>query len=333
MKTKKTVLIVGVGSIGERHLRCFGATGHAELSICELNDALRNKIAEQYSVKAVFKDIEPALAAKPDALVVCTPAHTHIPIATRAAKAGAHLLIEKPLSTSFSGIAELKEEVARRKLVASIAYIYRSHPILTSMREAIRSGRFGEPLEVVAVFGQHFPFYRPAYRQTYYTKRASGGGAIQDALTHVINAAEWVVGPTRSVVADAAHQALEGVDVEDTVHVLTRHGNIMGSFSLNQHQAPNEGVITVICRKGTARFEVHNCRWLSTTEPGAPWKEEQSETLQRDTLFTLQAHAFLEALEGKCPPRCTIDEAEQTLRANLAIMDSADKHVWQNISV
>jgi predicted dehydrogenase len=335
MSLTKELLIVGVGSIGERHLRCFAATQRVRLSICELNDALRQNVATRYPVASAFKDLEAALEAQARsgaAVVICTPAHTHIPIAIQAAKAGAHLLIEKPLSTSLEGLADLKHEVGQRNLVASVAYVYRSHPVLAAMRDAIRSGRFGEPLEVVAVFGQHFPFYRPAYRQTYYTSRATGGGAIQDALTHVINAAEWVVGPVDSVVADADHQALEGVEVEDTVHVLTRHGRVMGSFSLNQHQAPNEGTLTVICRNGVARFEMHSCRWLWAMEPGAPWHTEPAGTLERDTLFTLQAGAFLDVLDGKGAPLCPLDQAVQTLRVNLAIMNSAANRAWQDVS-
>ena len=77
---------------------------------------------------------------------------------------------------------------------SGVAYVYRAHPALMEMKQALDHGRFGRPLQVVAVSGQNFPFYRPAYRQTYYADRATGGGAIQDALTHVVNAAEWLVG-------------------------------------------------------------------------------------------------------------------------------------------
>ena len=62
------------------------------------------------------------------------------------------------------------------------------------------------------------------------------------------------------VVADAAHQVLEGVTVEDTVHLLARHGSVMASYSLNQHQAPNEITITVVplIRSWTEKSEVKN---------------------------------------------------------------------------
>ena len=105
-----------------------------------------------------------------------------------------------------AGVAELMAEVERQWLTAAVAYVYRAHPALAAMREAIRSGRFGEPVQVVAVSGQHFPLYRPAYRDIYYKDRATGGGAVQDALTHVLNAAEWLVGPVTRLAADVGNR-------------------------------------------------------------------------------------------------------------------------------
>ena len=331
MNHRKFILIVGVGSIGERHLRCFVATGRVEVSLCEMNSVLRERIAQQYDVERAYSNFEEAIAARPDAVVICTPAQVHVSLALAAAKAGAHLLIEKPLGTKLDGVAALQAEIQRRNLTAAVGYVYRAHPALAAMRDAIANGRFGEPVQIVATCGQHFPFYRPAYRETYYKDRATGGGAVQDALTHILNAGEWLVGPVEKLAADAGHQVLEGVGVEDTVHVLTRHGSVMGCFSLNQHQSPNEVTITVICRSGTARFEYHRSRWRWMMQPGGEWTNEVVGPLERDALFTRQAEAFLDAVEGRHPPLCTVAEAVQTLRVNLGILEAAERHVWQTV--
>ncbi len=325
------VLIAGVGSIGERHLRCFAETGRTQMMLCEVNAELRATISERYRVADSFADLDTALANQPDVVVICTPAHLHIAMATIAAISGAHVLIEKPLSTSFHGVERLEEAIRSHQRIAGVAYIYRTHPALTAMREAVRSGRFGKPVQIVATCGQHFPLYRPAYRTIYYRDRATGGGAVQDALTHVMNAAEWIVGPVTRLVADLDHQVLDGVDVEDTVHVLTRHGSIMGSFSLNQHQAPNEVTLTIVCTNGTARFEYHNCRWRWMTEPGGAWTDEPAAMLERDTLFVKQANAFLDAIENKAEPLCSLSDARQTLAVNLAILRSAQSGGWESV--
>jgi predicted dehydrogenase len=331
MSQSKNILIVGVGSIGLRHLRCFQSTGRANLSFCEVNPTLRAQVAKDYGIQRHYPELESALAERYDAAVICTPANLHIAMAIRLAEAGVHLLLEKPLSTSLDNIDRLQQVLRDRQLKSSVAYVMRSNPVLSAMKDAIAAGRFGRPVEVVAVSGQHFPTYRPAYREIYYKDRATGGGAIQDALTHVLNAAEWLVGPINRLAVDAAHQVLDGVQVEDTVHVIARHGSVLGSYSLNQYQAPSEMTISVVCESGTARFEGHNNRWRWMLKPGDPWHDEQAAPIERDTFFVNQANAFLDLLDDRARPLCTLEEALQTLRVNLAALASLDEGNWQTI--
>jgi predicted dehydrogenase len=322
--SKKRILVVGTGSIGERHLRCLLTLGQVDVGLAEINEALRQKIAAQYKVTEAFASLDAALSARWDAAVICTPAQFHIPMAQQLADAGVHLLIEKPLSAGLDGIDRLIETVRARRLVVAVAYVHRAHPALTAMKAALDSGRFGRPLQLTVAAGSDFAFYRPAYRQTYFARRSSGGGAIQDALTHVFNAAEWLVGPIERIAADAAHQKLEGVDVEDTVHAIARHGHVLASYSLNQYQNANELTVTVVCEKGAARYDVPGCRWLWITETGGQWQEQACGPLERDDWFIRQSKAFLETLDGRRPPLCTLEEGLHTLKVNLAALASAD---------
>jgi len=328
------VLIIGVGSIGERHLRCFKATGRVDLSHCETNEKLGRSIANRYQIHSCYTSLEEALNDRPkgfDIAVIAAPSHLHIPMATKLVQSGINVFIEKPLSTGLDGVQKLMDLIKKQQVVAAVAYTYRSHPALRSMKKAIGEGRFGRPVQVVSVWGQHFPKYRPAYREIYYTSRATGGGAIQDVLTHAINAGEFLVGPVDRLMADAAHQVLEGVDVEDTVHVIARHGDVLGCYSLNQHQSPNENTITVICERGTARFDLNNACWLSMTEPDSEWHKEFAFSLERDDIFIEQANQFLDVVEGKATPACTVAEGLQTLRVNLAVLAAVEKQSWQPV--
>jgi predicted dehydrogenase len=280
----------------------------------------------------VFADLDAALAERHNAAVVAVPANHHIDVASRTLQAGLHLLIEKPLSVSLEGVDEIVRVASERRRVVAVGYVHRANPSLSAMRNAVLSGTFGRPLQLVAVTGQHFPTYRPGYRSTYYVDRATGGGAIQDALTHVLNAGEWLVGPIDRLIADAEHKLLEGVDVEDAVHVLARHGNVLASYSLNQFQAPNEFTITIVCEQGTARFESHKLRWRYMLLPDEEWHDEPAAQLERDALFVTQANSFLDAIDGQGSVLCTLEEGVQTLRVNLAALKSVETRSWQEVS-
>ena len=329
MAERRRLLVVGVGSIGERHLRCFQSTDRVEISICELNADLREKVAKQYSVQTQYADLDAALADGHDCAVIATPAHLHIAMAQQVVEAGLDVFIEKPLSTNLTGISELQYTLKEKQRKAAIAYVYRAHPALAAMKADLDTGRYGKPVELVVVSGQNFPTYRPAYREIYYKSRETGGGAVQDALTHSMNAGEYLVGPVNALVADYSHQVLEGVEVEDTVHVITRQGSLMGSFCLNQHQPANESSITVICERGMLRFEYQKSWYRRVTEPDGEWEVGYQETLERDTLFQRQASAFLDYLDGSCPPLCSLEEGLQTLAVNLSILESVEQRAWK----
>jgi len=131
------VLIIGVGSIGERHLRCFKATGRAKLCFCETNESLRQTIADRYGVDRHYATLDEALADRPRALdvaVVATPAPLHIPMATQLVQVGVHVFIEKPLSLTVDGIVELQELARAKGVCTAVAFTHRCHGAQQDMR-------------------------------------------------------------------------------------------------------------------------------------------------------------------------------------------------------
>lgn len=320
MKTR--VLIVGCGSIGERHLRCFQKTGRAEPVACEVRSDVLQRVQRQYQVPG-FSDFNQALDhGHFDAAVICAPAQLHIAMALQCLLRGLHLLIEKPLSISLDGVDDLKRTIAASGKFVRVGYTWHLWPGLQAARECLRHGSLGQPLQISVSAGQHFPTFRPAYREIYYARHETGGGAIQDSITHNLNAVEWLVGPATRVFCLAAHQALEGVTVEDTVSVTARHGALLASYAHNQFQAPNETTFLIHCRQGSLKLEVHEQRWGIWPHGAAAWEYYAAPIKERDDLFVAQANAFLEGLNGAATDLCTVDEAIQTLKFNLAALES-----------
>jgi predicted dehydrogenase len=320
-----STLILGCGSIGERHLRCFRQTGRSRVTACEVNPTLRQRMADTYGVPVVADAAAAITTGDFDAVVICTPAPLHVPLAIQALGAGRHVLIEKPLSTSLAGLDDLFAARERSGRVVAVAYVYHVFPFLTAAREFLRREEFGPVRHVTATCGQPFHLLRPAYAQIYYRDRRTGGGGIQDALTHVANWVESVIGPTDSLLCDCAHQVLAGVEVEDTVHLSARHGGVLVNYTLNQFQHPNETTIQFNAAGGSVKIEFHHSRWGTFAAGATAWTWHEAPVAERDSHFINQAHAFLDQIEGKPARLCSLEAAAQTLRFNLAALAAADR--------
>src|SRR4029453_13309371 len=93
----KRILVLGCGSIGERHLRCLLKSGRASVLACDTNSALLSKIQKEYKVDGLSNYDEAMRSQALDGAVICTPAQTHIALALAAVRSGLSLLIENPL--------------------------------------------------------------------------------------------------------------------------------------------------------------------------------------------------------------------------------------------
>ncbi len=320
------VLCVGGGSIGERHLRCFQQTEPCKVAICETLDERRERLVKDYDVEG-FPSIDDALQREWDLVIVATPANFHIEHALAFKDSTKAWMIEKPLSTGFDRIDELK--AAAEGKVLGVAYVYRIHPASQAIRAMIEEKTFGEPLEVTVTGGQHFPTYRPAYREIYYTDHRTGGGAIQDGATHIFDLIQYLVGPIDWVFCDYGHQALEGVEVEDTVHLTGRAGGgkIMINLAMNQFMAPNESAFQVNAKDGSMRMTWNEQRYGTMRLGDSEWEWSDVLVHERDDLFGWQAKRMVEACQGEKPVLCPLEEAIQALKVNLAALESKGERV------
>ena len=96
----------------------FKPTDASRVELCEIGQAVRETVASRYGLKAVFADLDAALADPPDAAVICTPAHLHVSMAIQLADAGVHLLIEKPLGIGLEDLDRLTALVEQRELTS-----------------------------------------------------------------------------------------------------------------------------------------------------------------------------------------------------------------------
>ena len=116
MEKPLKILVIGCGSIGERHIRNIKSVTAAEVIACDQQKERREYIKDTYKLK-VFRNYGEALKENVDAALVCTPTNAHITPALAAIRQGCHVLIEKPLSHNLKGVDDLIAEAKQKNLI------------------------------------------------------------------------------------------------------------------------------------------------------------------------------------------------------------------------
>jgi predicted dehydrogenase len=242
------VLVVGCGSIGRRH-----AANAARLASVTVVDAVPERAVEtaQSLGVAAHSTFAEALTSKPDAVVVATPHHTHLPIARAALGAGADVLIEKPLAASLDGIDDFLSQAERLGRRVRVVCNMRFHPAVVALREALP--RVGRPLFARAQYGNYLPDMRLGadYRTLYCARADAGGGVILDAI-HEIDYLVWLFGPVERVSAEAGRIGDLDIDVEDYAALALAHrSGVRSEIHLDYLQRSKRRGCEIVGTEGT----------------------------------------------------------------------------------
>lgn len=246
------VLLVGLGSIGKRHL------GNLKRLMPEARLAvLRSRAgAEHIEGCEIASSLEAALEFKPQVAFICSPSSFHLEVATELARAGVHLFIEKPLSNQLHGVDELLAAARSANIQVMVGYNLRFSPSLCALRELIALAEFGRALFVSAEVGQYLPDWRPDadYRTTVSARSELGGGALLE-LSHELDYLSWLFGEPLNASGQLLKVSDLDIDVEDLVlaHVCFDNGGrqLNTSIHLDFLQRKPYRSCKVICEKAT----------------------------------------------------------------------------------
>lgn len=213
------LLVVGCGSIGRRH--AVNGAAFADAGVFD-DDLERAKAAGEAAGAEVFDTLDAALAWGPDGVIVATPHSSHIAVAKAAVRAGADVLVEKPISHRREGVDEFLEEAQRAGRHVHVVCNMRYHAAVRALRENLHA--IGKPLYARAHYGNYLPNMRPNadYRELYCASRAAGGGVILDAI-HEIDYLSWFFGAAHTTSASAGRISNLDIDVEDYAVIALSH--------------------------------------------------------------------------------------------------------------
>lgn len=296
------VLVVGVGSIGRRHLGILKGLGDVTLAVCEPDAERLRAVVDEFGV-AGFPSIEDGLTLfGPDAVLVCTPPVLHVAQAREAVAAGADVFVEKPLSSSLDGVAELAAEAVAAARVVQVGYNLHFERSLRRVKQLVDDRAIGRILWARIEFGQYLPDWRPLqdYRTSYTARRELGGGILLDA-SHELAYAIWLLGEPVDVVSMAGRVSDLDVDVEDCATVLLRFADgAQADVHVDFVQRMPSRTCTLAGERGTIVWDAlaHSVRVCT---PGAPDELEVFPTGDNDA-YTEELRHFLDCVARRAEP-------------------------------
>ncbi|EGV27982.1 oxidoreductase domain protein [Thiorhodococcus drewsii AZ1] len=303
----KRVAIVGLGSIGRRHLRLLKQL-RPEIEMILVRSGKGGRWPEESLAKASVTSVDEALTMDVDAAIISSPAPFHVPQAIKLLSAGIPTLIEKPVSHNMDGVHALKGLAEKTQAPVLVGYVIRYSLGARYFYEMARGSRIGEPIAVNIICGSYLPDWRPEqdYRTTASARAELGGGALLE-LSHEIDYANWFFGPFQNIGAVLRNTGTLDIDVEDIAELTLR----------SQSKLP-VSIHLDFCRRDAIRqCTLHGSEGTLTwdgIENTVGWKPEFGQTeqwsfnIERDAMFRMQLTHFLACIEQGEAPNVTLDD-------------------------
>jgi UDP-N-acetyl-2-amino-2-deoxyglucuronate dehydrogenase len=208
--------IIGCGMIAGFHARAIRDLSGARLvAVLDRVPAKADRLAETAGCRACYELDDLLGDSQIDVVVVGTPSGTHMEPAVAAARAGKHVIVEKPLEITLRRCDKIIRACSQASVVLSTVFQSRFHPASIEMKRAVDQRRFGRLTLGDAVV----KWYRT---QDYYdsgqwrgTWEFDGGGALMNQAIHSVDLLCWLMGPVAEVRAQTALLAHQRIAVED----------------------------------------------------------------------------------------------------------------------
>jgi predicted dehydrogenase len=338
--------LVGCGKVGHLHAAALKTLPESEfVAVCGRTAEKASSFAQQYGV-AAYTDVNEMIArSKVEVICVCTPHPEHAAPTIASARAGVHVLVEKPLASSLADCDAMLDAARSGGTMIGMVCQRRFYPPCQRIRRAIDDGRIGKPvLGTVVMFGwRDEAYYRSdPWRGSW---KHEGGGVLVNQSPHQLDLLLWYLGEVDEVFGYWGNLNHPYIEVEDTAVAVVRFkSGALGNIVVSNSQNPainarvsvhgDTGLSVGVQTDGGVMFvpgiskitdAPFNDIW---TIPGEQemltrWRAEDEQLFNSvnpmEHFHRLQIHDFLRAILEKRPPAIGSDEGRRVVELFTAI--------------
>ncbi|WP_263079622.1 Gfo/Idh/MocA family oxidoreductase [Endozoicomonas sp. Mp262] len=329
---KIRMAIIGCGRISSKHFEAIHK--HKKdielVAVCDIAPSILEEKTSKYEVKGYLNLDELLLNEQLDVVVLCTPSGLHSEHAIKAAKAGVHVVSEKPMATRWNDGLQMVKACDEAGVRLFVVKQNRRNKTLQLLKRAISENRFGKIYMVhINVF-----WCRP---QEYYDRAKwcgtweFDGGAFMNQASHYVDLMDWLIGPIADI--QCITSTNRNIEVEDTgvMNVCWRNG-ALGSMAVTMctYSKNLEGSITVLGENGTVRIggvAVNEIQKWEFSEPAAYDIEVESANYETTSVYgfghPLYYKNVIDTMRGVAEPETDGREGLKSLELLIAAYYSA----------
>ena len=324
--------IIGLGSIGRRHLGNFHTVGVEALTGWDAAPAARADAAAQFPFARVTDTLEAALDGA-QAVIICTPPDSHLMLGRLALERAAHVMVEKPLTVEVQGVETWLRACDAKGVRVLTAYNWRYWPPMLLAESLLRSGRIGAIRAARTEYAYHLPQHRyPGrdYRRFYMADPKQGGGCVLDE-SHAIDYMRWLCGEVVEVSAVVDKISSLEIGTDDIADLTVRCasgavGNIhMNLFAWNMHSH-----FELMGEDGVLQWRRFDNEIRLFDPKGNRW-EVYPFGCQLNDMYVEEARHFLAVIRGEATPRCDGWDGFRTMQVIDAARRASAERRWVKV--
>ncbi|NLL90479.1 MAG: Gfo/Idh/MocA family oxidoreductase [Dehalococcoidales bacterium] len=226
-------VVIGLGSMGKRRIRCLKALGYHYIYGYDIRDDRRHEVERDYSIKT-FSDLNELIeATNPDAFIISVPPDIHHEFIRLAIKQNRHFFVEA--SVLDMGMEEFMKDCSQRSIIAAPSATLLYHPAIGMIKDILDKEELGVLSNIIVHSGQFLPDwhkYEPV--SDFYVSNPATGGAREIVpfelgwITHILGFPHRVCGNYRKTID------IPGAEkIEDTYNCLLDYGNFLGVLTVD----------------------------------------------------------------------------------------------------
>ncbi len=256
------IAVIGTKGMGRGHIKAINAVERARLgAVCDVDAEEARKAGEEFGVPH-FADLKEMLRVEVcDAVSVCTPHWFHPSITVSAAKAGKHVLTEKPMAVTVADADRMIKACKKAGVVLRVIFQHRQAPLRRAARKLIESGELGEigRTLLVSTGCRTNNYYRQGgWRATW---KGEGGGVLLNQAPHALDQLVWLSDMMPDRVYGVTETCLHPIEVEDRASAVLRYPNgAVGYVHVSTTEAPSDQLIEIAGNKGKLVIDSNGVR-------------------------------------------------------------------------